>query len=375
MDTGVFVVLPDDGAALLRRMVDGADADAAADWYQDQYGETVDVHDFLTDLAELGFVMDGEQPAPSAQEDVPVRWQRLGRALFSRATAVLFGCLIAAWAAVVAFDHSLAPTYHRLFFTQYVSVITVVLLAAQTPLVLLHEAAHALAGRRLGLPSRLSVGRRFHYLVFLTTMDGLVAVPRRKRYLPILAGMLTDVAVLAALTLCAAALRGAGGTGSAVASAALALAYLTGLRLLWQGWFFLQTDVYYLVTTVLGCVDLHTTARQLNANRWRAWTGRAPAHDPDRWHPRDRAVARWYAVLMIVGYGVSLTTFAFAILPGTVHLLRMVFSRFTAGSADAPQIADSCVFLLLIVGQVAFAVWLSVRQRRARPSAAPVSAS
>ena len=42
----------------------------------------------------------------------------------------------------------------------------------------------------------------------LTALDGLVAVPRRKRYLPMLAGMLLDVLVVCGLTLGAAGLRG-----------------------------------------------------------------------------------------------------------------------------------------------------------------------
>src|SRR5215813_14706271 len=72
---------------------------------------------------------------------------------------------------------------------------------------LVHEGYHALAGRRLGLNSTLRIGHRFIYVVFETSLDGLVAVPRRQRYLPMLAGMLTDVVALAALILAAAALH------------------------------------------------------------------------------------------------------------------------------------------------------------------------
>ena len=42
-----------------------------------------------------------------------------------------------------------------------------------------------------------------YYVVFVTEMDGLVTIPRRKRYLPMLAGMLTDLLVLAGLVLLA----------------------------------------------------------------------------------------------------------------------------------------------------------------------------
>ena len=78
----------------------------------------------------------------------------------------------------------LVPSYHDLFFTRYMTVLELVTFLGQFPLILLHELAHALAGRRLGLRTRLSIDRRMYYVVFVTELDGLVTVPRRKRNLP-----------------------------------------------------------------------------------------------------------------------------------------------------------------------------------------------
>ena len=78
-----------------------------------------------------------------------------------------------------------------------------------------------------GLRTRLSVGRRLYYIVFVTEMDGLVTVPRRKRYLPMLAGMLTDLLVLAVLILLADVTRRPGGALSLAGDVALAFAYMT----------------------------------------------------------------------------------------------------------------------------------------------------
>ena len=44
---------------------------------------------------------------------------------------------------------------------------------------------------------------------------------------------------------------------------ALSMAFGVVLRLSWQFYFFLRTDLYYLATTVLGCNDLQATARQV----------------------------------------------------------------------------------------------------------------
>ncbi|SEL16515.1 hypothetical protein [Streptacidiphilus jiangxiensis] len=371
-DRDTYVVLPADGAALLRRLAEGSSCAAAAQWYLEEYGEPVDVADFVADLDELGFLRapgedEGHGGPDEARQDVPVRWRRLGRAVFSPVGAVLYLALVAAWVAAMVRTPALVPNYHHLFFTRYLSVVMVSMFVAQMPLVLLHEAAHALAGRRLGLHSRLSIGRRLHYLVFLTTLDGLVSVPRRKRFLPILAGVLTDVAVLAALTLVAAVTRRGDGSLPLVGAVALAMAYLTVLRLLWQCWFFLQTDVYFLVVTVLGCVDLQTTAKQMLGDRCRALWGRAPRHDPERWHPRDRRVARWYSLMIVAGYGFLLGTLAYGLVPTAYKVFATVVDRLSGhGGGGTAAITDSALVLLLSIGEIAVAFGLYLRERRAR---------
>jgi hypothetical protein len=371
LDAGEFVALPADGAALLRELVDGRTPEQAADWYLRTYGEPIDVLEFAADLDELGFLRpEGETAAPVA----PVRWQRLGRAVFSPAGAAVFTALLIAFAIAVSRSPRLLPHYGNLFFTPYMSVLILVTFATQLPLILVHEAAHTLAGRKLGLRSSLSVGRRLYYLVFQTTMDGLVAVPRRKRYLPILAGMLTDVAVLAVLTLIAAATQRPDGSVPVAGGVCLAMAYMTLLRLIWQVWFFLQTDLYFLAVTVLGCVDLHATAQQLLGNRWRTLLGRAPRHDPAAWHPKDAAVARWYAPLMVLGYAFSLTTMLLGVLPAAVRIFSAALGRLGGnGAQGGTGIADSVLFLVLAVGEIVLVLVLAVRDqvRRRRTAAVP----
>ena len=164
-------------------------------------------------------------------------------------------------------DPRLIPDHQNVFFTDYLLLVELTVVVGQAPLILLHEGAHVLAGRRLGLRTRVRLGQRWYFLVFETVMDGLVSVPRRQRYLPIVAGVLTDIGVIAALTLVAAATRASDGEFSLLGGICLALAFTTLPRIAWQFYFFLQTDGYYLVSTVLGTVDLHGAARGLLRNQ------------------------------------------------------------------------------------------------------------
>lgn len=371
-DVDSYCVLPADGAALLRELAAGRTPRDATRWYTDTYGEAVDLAEFLAAMAELDFVATGTEPAP---EPPPVRWQRLGRAAFSPAAWLCYAALTTAAVLAMVRHPDLAPHYRHLFFTPYMTVLELALFAGQFPLVLVHEAFHTLAGRRLGLRSRLSVGRRLYFVVFETSMDGLVTVPRRGRYLPMLAGLLADVLVVSVLTLVAAALRRPDGGLPLAGGICLALAFGTVLRAVWQFYFYLQTDLYHVVVTVLGCVDLQATARRMVRNRVNRLLGRRHQMvDESTFHPRDRTVARWYSWLFVAGYAFSIATLLLAALPSMARVLGTVFGRLLAGTAlagtgqgnGAAGLADSVVFLLLNLGQIALIAGLVSRERRRR---------
>ncbi|MER8182103.1 hypothetical protein [Kitasatospora sp. NPDC094015] len=363
-DTDTYVVLPEDGAQLVRWLADGTPPALAATRYRERWGEEVDIQDLLDSLAELGFLLaDGERPA----ETRPVRHQRLGRALFGPAAWVCYALLIGLWLVESVRSPDLLPDYHHIFFTRYYSLIVLFLLVGQTPLIALHEIFHALAGRRIGLHSRFSLGRRLYYVVAETSMDGLVAVPRRQRYLPILAGILLDVLALATLTLAADLLRGPDGGFPLAAGLCLALAYATVLRLAWQLLFYLRTDLYLLMTTLLGCVDLHTAATYVLRARLRRLIGR-PAGDDAHLHPTDLRVARWYSWLMVLGYAFTLLLGVTAAVPMAYHVVVGVLGRFT-GETSAVELIDSATVLGLSAAQLAVAGAIAVRDRRAARAA------
>jgi hypothetical protein len=371
-DTGSFAVLPADGAALLRQLADGMSPRQGKQWYAEQYGEDVDIDDFVAVLEELELLAPaGAVPVEVAP--VRVRWQRLGRAVFSPVAWVCYAILVVATIVAIVRQPVLLPRYQNLFFTNYLVLLELGIYFGQMPFILVHEACHALAGRRIGLPSSLGIGRRLYFVVFETALDGLVVVPRRQRYLPMLAGMVGDVLVIAVLTLVAAVLVAGNGVESTIGKYLLALAFGTVLRLVWQLYIFLRTDIYYLVVTVLGCVDLHTVARDMLANRINRLlrrTGRLV--DESNWHPRDRAAARWYSWLILVGYSFMIVVAVLAAIPATVRMVEITVGHLR-GDSSTLGFADALVFLALNVAQFAIVGVLAMRARK-RPRASLVAA-
>ncbi|MFJ4091619.1 hypothetical protein ACIPYS_08560 [Kitasatospora sp. NPDC089913] len=362
-ETDTYAVFPADGAELVRMLADGLTPRAAAERYRIAHGESVDIADLVEVLAELDLLRPADAPTAAT---APVRWQRLGGLLFGR--PALFGYALVTALAVVEMLRvpGLVPRTDNLFFTTSYTLVVLLLFFGQAPLLALHEAFHALAGRRLGLRSRLSVGHRLVYLVLETSLDGLVSVPRRQRYLPILAGMLADVLAISVLTLIADVTRGGAAT---VSRLCLAMAWATVLRLAWQGFFYLRTDLYVLLSTALGCVNLHAAAVDVLRNTVRRFTGRPPV-DLAVHHPVDRRVARWYSWLMVVGYAFTLTMFAGVVVPTAYRLLHDVWLRMTGQGSTAARL-DSIVLLLLSLAQTTAVVVLALRERRAARRPAP----
>lgn len=369
-DIESYALLPEDGVALLRRLADGATADEAAAWYARTFGEPVDVADFLDTLRELGFVREAGE---AAAEPPKVRLQRLGRIAFSPVLWLLYAALVAAAGAEMVRHAELRPHAHNVFFTSSLIAVQVGVALFQSPAVLWHEWFHLLAARRLGLASRMSLGRRFYYVVVETQLDGLRGVPPRRRYLPMLSGMLADLLLFSALVLVAAA--GLPGGLALPGRLALAVAYTVLLRLAWQFYVFLRTDLYYVITNALGCTDPHAATRAYLRERFRRlpWVGPSDWRTGD-WAPRDRAVAPWFALVTVGGVTAMLVTVSLWTAPLIWQFARHVGSGLTGGGTGDAHFWDSVGSLLLLSLEiVVLPLYAGRKRKRAAAGTAPLT--
>lgn len=366
-DIDSYAAFPEDGAELLKQLQAGNTVEAAITWYQERYGETLDIADFLETLRDLQFLRENGE----AEQGAPVKqaspfWFWLGRAAFSPVAWLIYAALFlySLWQ-MIRLPY-LLPSYHNVFFSPYLVVLELGLFFGQFPGLLFHECYHILAGKRLGVSSRLGVGRRLYFLVFETHLDGLWSVPRKARYLPFLAGMVGDVLWFSMLVIIASFAYTPGNPYTFPGAFCLALALSTVLRFVWQFYFYLQTDIYYVFCNAFRCVDLQQTTWQYIWNRiYRLFRWKDKLQDEEEWHPRDKQVARWYSLFFGAGYLFSIGTLLLIGIPTAIQIFTRILHLILLHTFNT-DFWDACVFISLNAIQVIVLALVFLREYRAR---------
>ncbi len=371
-DIDSFAVFPADAAAVVRRLRTGEDADSVAAWYQAAYGEPADINDFVDTLRDLGFIRpDAEYPAEIPAQP-SVRWRRLGVTVLSTPALTLYALAVGVAVYFMVAVPALRPAPSKVFFSSSLLVVMGATAAAQLVGIAWHEGFHVLAGRRLGLASRISIGRRLYFVVFQTTLVGLMGIPSRKRILPFLAGLIADAILISVLTVLAEIGRLADWP-SWTGRVAVALVYVTILRMLWQAMIFMETDLYHVLASAVRCPDLHQMTRIYLRNELARVRGRtALATTEPSWTARELRAVRWYAPFVVFGGITMIVLVAVTAIPVLAGLAIRALHGVATGSFASRSFWDSLVAGTAIVSQFAVVTVLAFRDRR-RSLIAPAS--
>ena len=384
-DTSTFLVLPADAVEILDYLATGITIGEAQSLYQIKYNEIPDIQDLLSILEDAGFVepiIDGigkrnkgnikEVGRLHKAEPVITRYhfnripQAFAQKLFSR--PVLYGCslLIGLSLFLLILEPSILPTWNALFFSQNLTLMRILLTVMNYLALFLHEMAHLVAARSVGVSSRLGIGNRLWFLVAETDMTGIWSVPREQRYLPLLAGSLLDATSAAVIVLILYAHHQQWLPLHPIAhqfSQAMLLIYL--IRLLWQCFLFVRTDFYFVIANYFGCKNLmkdtEVFLRNLVVGTLKKKNRINQAHIPKS----EMQVIRWYALIWIMGRLVAFYVFIFITLPLFWNYTLQISSILSIGyRVNSYAFVDAIVMSIITVGPMLAGFWLWIHNSR-----------
>lgn len=239
-----------------------------ADLKQKYPDEEIDMKQFVADLVELGLVteIDGRviEIERDEVEEVEERKQfRLfhvvGKFLFQTPFVFVYvaACLVSVILLITNPEYGPKPISMLVVNSMTINVL--IWAVTSLSLLALHEFHHFLAARALNVPSKYDIGHRFYFLVLETQMTDVWKLEPGKRLIIYLAGLMNDVMLLA-LSI---SLRIMFPEMNYFVYSVLELStfYLV-IMIVFQMCVFMKTDLYYVVETISGHLNLHERAMQ-----------------------------------------------------------------------------------------------------------------
>ena len=330
-ELGVYVVLPPIGVDLLDLLRDGRTLGDAAERAGRSAGEAVDVTSFAGSLLELGFATLAEGATAREPELHPRPAPAWLRRCFSRVAWVGYALCALGAAALLAGRPGLIPDVSDIFFLSTPARSLAALTAIAIVLAAAHEGCHWLAARAEGVPARVTVSRRLYFFAWEIDLTGLWSLPRNRRYGALLAGMAFDAVVLFGLLVA----RLGDDVGwwplsDPVTGLCAALTFVQLFAIASQFFVFVRTDVYAILVTATGCVNLFRV-NQLLARRALRLLSSDQERELAEAHPRDVAVGRWFRWLYILGLAGAAWFFVVYFAPATITLFVWI-ARTIAGA-------------------------------------------
>lgn len=367
--TSSFLAVSRDIVAILDWLDDGKSLAEARELYERSFGDAEDLPGAVEILAAKGFLLPDslERPSGSGEErDTSGAASRSPLTLVSKFYGPMGLSLQVAFLALAGallwLDSGLIPGIRVLFFERHVTLTSLAVIVLSLSTLALHELAHIAAAWRKGVRSRLGVSHRLWMPVVETDLSGLWSLPRRERFIPILAGPLADgVFCSLMILLLFGERRGWIRFGDLGESLLQAILVISVFRILWQCLLFVRTDFYYALAHLMGCKNLMTDTEEYLRGLGKSALRRHAFPGLTRLPLSERRAVRAYSVLWLLGRLLALIFLGMVQIPLMLHYLGL-FLHAVAGqpARSLYQVADTFIVALfvLLVNGMGFGLWI-----------------
>jgi hypothetical protein len=373
-DQGAYLAIPSPGVEAMRLLEAGKTVGEVGEQVRDVDGSALDIVDFLKTLARYGFIaeIDGRSLAHDDQDNNQAlanqfRWLTGAhlRWVYHPWAAWIHGAIIVLVVILLWQYPNYIPQSQDYFFHPWYTLNILVIVATTWLSLILHELSHLAAARSMGIDGHISIGRRLYTLVVQCEMEHMFQLPRQQRLMIYLAGIFVNLWIFfIALSLL---IWQSTQLPTTLANFLQLVMLVQWYSVAWQFRFYMQTDIYYVVSDLLYAKNLIEDAQHFLANLFARLRRRPAPYDLSALPRRERRDVQLYALFYVVGVGVAIATLVFYIIPFVTTMFIGAVSVLSQGAA-APldRMVDACIVLFFIGLNIAFLLLVIGRERLER---------
>lgn len=223
--------------------------------------EDIDINEFIHSLLQLQLItkIDGHTvlertPQKKVENTEESRWPNaIGKVMFRSPFILLYVIAVVFSLGTLIARPEYIPDLHSMHMFGSMTLNVVVWAGISLFLLALHEFSHFLAARSFDVSAKYGFGHRLYFLVLETDISNVWRLQPKQRLIPYLAGMMNDFVMLS-ITL---ALRMFFPEMPDLLYEVLELSglYLC-IMLVFQTFVFMKTDLYYVIETISGTLNL-----------------------------------------------------------------------------------------------------------------------
>lgn|GEM_PF-823788 len=284
--------------------------------------------------------------------------------LFNPAAYCIYAFIIFYALAILLLNPHYLPQYSDYFFIKRLAILAPLSFIFGWLLVFLHEFAHYLAARSLNITASFGIANRLYFLVAITDVTNVYKVERKKRYKVYLAGIISDILVVAVSIIFLFFFD----LGILHFSPILYLflkfiILLEFLGIAWQFYFFLRTDIYYVFENMFRINNLSQKTSLMLRNLFTIFSKKHHHFRIRCRSERELKLVRFYSVFYALGIIASMLMLLFYEMPIAFLLIGSSIQKLFIGAMFSirTMLYDASIFLFFWLINQALLLYALIR--------------
>lgn len=252
------------------------------------------------------------------------------------------------------------PRPSDFYWSKYLSLCIASSFAFTWISVFLHEGAHLIIARRYGLDGKLRISHRLNFLVVETYFPDIYSIPKKGRMAIYISGMIIDMAIISLFYICIFLINSKFLYLQGLVLLLKQFVLLQWLSILWQFFFYMKTDFYFVIKEFVGIENLYTFAKERMLNILKFKQVDLPITK------KENRIVNIYTVFFLIGNILGIARYVFYHLPILVTGVISGVEEIVNGleTSNIVPFADGLVFVTVELFFTTLLVHSIVKERR-----------